>query len=272
MKIYTYIILSLLFIATLLSCEKDVLLNLRSIEPRLVIDAFMQENHPCTVFLTETQDYYDNDYPIPVESAIIILSDNEGNVEELKETSSGIYQSHTIIGMPEKTYTLKVTTGGETYVATSTMPHTVEVESLYIYNIPIGKEDWYSPCLVFDDPKGIDNYYMATLYINGRRLRSPYLFDDEYKDGMRVENILFYAGDNNKDEDLKKGDLVKVEMRTITQSAYNYFVSMNSIASGGGTNPTTNFSGDVLGCFNIYGFSTIDTIVEDNNIYTKQAK
>lgn len=248
------------------SCEKSVDLDLRSIEPRLVIDASIQNDLPCEVILTKTRDYYDNSICPTVSGAVIQITDSDGNSDVLEEVSPGRY---TLLYSPEESaekpktigrtnieYTLSVKVEGVEYVAKATIPPVVSINKLFIYDIAVGDEHYYSPCVVFDDPAYEANYYYYILYVNDMRMRSIYIDDDKFFNGLTSKNrILFFDKEDNMDEELKIGDHVRVEMQSLDKSAYKFYQTLFSVAAGGGTNPTGNFSGDVLGCFKAYGIS-----------------
>lgn len=273
MKKNIYILFTIACSMLFVSCEKIVDLDLRTIDPRLVIDATMQEGNPCIVYLNLTQDYYNNEKSPTVSGGIITLSDDTGNTETLVEIVPGVYTSQEMIGMSNETYTLNVSVKGKTYTAKSTLMETVPIDSLYTYNIEIGKEHFYSPAIIFQDPVGAENYYYSKVFVNGRRLSTVYLSNDEYKNGKIMNDVLFYDRADNNDDDLEIGDEIKVEMRTIDKGAYDYLLSMSySVAAGGATNPISNFSGGVLGWFSAYGLSTREMVIAEDNIFTKTAK
>ncbi|WP_108821172.1 DUF4249 domain-containing protein [Dysgonomonas sp. Marseille-P4361] len=259
--------LLLLFSAIFLfaSCEKEVTLDLKSAEPRLVIDASISDHTPCVVTLSLTQSFYDNDSYDRVSGATVILYDEGMNSEVLEEVGSGYYQSKEpgVVGV---TYFLKVIVDSETYEAEATIPHPVSLDETWIYEVKAGDKSWYSPSVIFNDPKGEKNYYYTKLSINEKPLRTVYLHNDENRDGKRVHRILFFNKEDNDDKNLETGDQIDIEMQSIDYGMYEFLRSWTSF-SGGDANPTTNFSGDVLGCFKAYSSSWISMIVSTDNIY-----
>ncbi|MDR0824164.1 MAG: DUF4249 domain-containing protein [Prevotella sp.] len=247
-----YILLIILFIS-LIACEKIVDVDLSQAEPRNVIDASIKENAPCVVILTQSQAFYNNDPYNRITGAVVELTDDKGNTEVVKESNkeAGIYFS-SMMGEALRTYHLKVTIGGDVYEAKATIPEAVPIDSMYIYDIKMGKDHYYSPCIVFNDPPDVENYYYTMLSVNGKTMKTIYLDDDEFRNGLKVENILFFDKEDNNDEELKVGDQIKVEMQSLDKGMYTFFKSLRSVAAGGATNPLTNFSGGALGCFKAY--------------------
>ena len=268
--IYNYIVI-LVIASFFMSCEEVVNVKLNSAEPRLVIDGSITSGEPCLVFLSMTQSFHDNGAYKRISGATIELTDDTGNREILVESinEKGAYFS-AMLGEANKKYHLKVLVEKGVYEASATIPVVVPIDSIYIYNIRVGKENWYSPTVIFDDPAGIENYYYSSITLNSKLLNTIYLDDDEFQDGVKeVHNILFYDSESNNDEDIKLGDEITVNMQTLDKGMYTFYKSIFSVAAGGATNPITNFSGDVLGCFKAYSSSSKTIIVSESHIYTK---
>lgn len=259
----------IILLLSFISCEEVVNIDLKESDPRLVIDANITDGSPCIISLTESQGFYNNESYKRIGGATIELSDDAGNTETVKETyEKGIYIS-LMTGKTGKTYTLKVSVGGEAYEAKSTIPNAVPIDSIYIYNIKIGKEDWYSPCIIFQDPAKEENYYYTMMYVNGTLMKSIYLNDDQYRNGLTVERILYFDKEDNNDENLKIGDHIRVEMQSLDKGMYTFYKSLYSVAAGGATNPLTNFTGGALGCFKAYEASRKEITISESHIYTK---
>ena len=253
------IILLLLFT----SCEEVINIDLNESEPRLVIDANITNSSPCIIALTESQGFYSDEPYTRISGATIELSDNMGNKEIVKETKEkGIYMSG-------GTYSLNISIENMTYEAKATIPKAIPIDSLYIYNVKVGKENWYSPCITFLDPSEEENYYYTMMYVNGTMMRSIYLNDDEFRNGLITDRILYFDKEDNNDEELKIGDHIRVEMQTLDKGMYTFYKSLYSIAAGGATNPISNFTGGALGCFKAYSSSYKEITISKDHIYTK---
>ncbi len=258
-KAISLFILSLSFFA----CEEMVDLDLRMIEPMNVIDARITEGEPCIVILSKTQDYYNNTPYQYISGAVVSLTDSKGKTEILKKEGSGIYMSNTL-GVVGETYHLKVTIGENVYDASATIPEAVPINRVYIYAIRAGDKSWYNPAINHYDPPGIDNYYYTILSVNEQAMSKIYLHDDEFRDGLEIDRILFFEKEDNNDKDLEYGDHMRAEMQTLDKGTYDYCKSLFSAAEG--SNPVTNVSGGALGCFKAYNTSFGDGYVTDDNI------
>ena len=266
-SIYTVIaVLALSFSA----CEKVVDLDLNSIEPRLVIDASISDGEECKVVLSMTKNYYDNSELDYVSGAQVFISVNGGNEEQLVEAPPGGFYFSSTRGITNETYTVRVVVDGKEYKSTATIPPTVPIDRLFIYNIQLDDKYWFSPCVAFHDPGGIANYYLYTIYVNDRRMKSIYVDDDIYNDGLYHERILPFDDTDNNEEELVYGDNVRVVMESLDIGAFTFYQTLFSVASGGGTNPIGNFTGGVLGCFKAYGASPYEIIISEDNVFTRE--
>lgn len=265
-NIYKFILIISLSILTV-SCEEEATLDLDTNEPRLVIDAVISEGKPCRVNITMTQSFYDNAPYMRVSGATIILTDDTGYSEELKEEYGlpGIYQSSGtgIVGLQ---YSLKVIVDGGIYEASATIPQVVELEEAYIYDMRAGNKSYYSPSVIFQDPEGVKNYYYTRVSVNEKVLSTLYLHNDDSRDGKLIHRILFFDKGANDDKALEGGDNIDIEMQSIDYGMYEFYRSWSSFA-GGNSNPTTNFTGNVLGCFKAYSSSYLSMVVSASSIF-----
>lgn len=264
------LIYSILFISNLFffaSCETEADINLKTATPRLVIDAMIKEAEICKVSLTLTQGFWDQDKPKTISNAIITLKDSKGNKEVLIEDgNSGNYTS-IAKGIIGETYTLCVEVDGEEYQVTEKIPEVVEIESIRTYKIEVGTEVRYFPCITFNDPKGVENYYLYNVFINGRRLLDPHPDDDEYSDGKFREPVLAFNDEENDDKKLEIGDHILVELQSVSKGAHQFYKTIKSPGGSQNSNPTSNFSGNVLGVFNAYSSSMIEMTVTEEDFY-----
>lgn len=256
MKTNIYIKYSSLFFFTLLalfsfiSCEKEIEVDLNSSDPKIVIEALVELDSLATVKITRSQNYnQEGGFPL-VDSAIVTISDNVGNVEVLKQNNKGLYTAKTIKGIEGYTYKLDVNVEGKNYASTSTMPKIVKIDSLYMYNVPAIKAVY--PMIEFQDIPGEKNYYKTVLLINGKRMKMALdVTDDEDRDGYSISFLQTYDKDYNDDQDIMQGDTITVYLQCIDKGAYTYFESLSRI-QGTLNNPTSNIVGGALGYFSAY--------------------
>jgi len=251
-NIFQYIAPALL----LFSCNKEevIQLDLSSAPVQYVIEGSVtDEAKPYSVRITQTVNFdQSNDFPA-VQGALVVISDNAGQVDTLVEKAPGLYETSEVKpGVYGQTYTLQVWIDGNLFMAKSTMPSFVPFDDLSVINLPFGGDNTLVLMPLFKDPPGLGNNYQFVQSNNGKR--QPYIFvtDDRNNDGSQVSSLLIAP-------DLKTniGDSITVEMRNIDRATYKYFVALDA-SNGNGpnasvpANPDNNFEGACLGYFSAY--------------------
>ncbi|RZK41413.1 MAG: DUF4249 domain-containing protein [Hymenobacter sp.] len=258
----------LLALALLLAgtaCEKVVTLDLKTSASQLVFEGNLADDgHPCLVTLSRSTDYTDTNTFQAVRGATITLADNAGGQETLRESAStpGQYAGTTLLGVPGRTYTLRVETGGTAYVATSTLPApVVPFDKLSTQVSAVGTNN-IQAVVDYTDPVGQGNGYLFRQYRNGRLNNTIFLQNDQNTDGKHVSQALRTMGgptsDPNNVNKLVAGDSLRVEMQNVDPNVYEYFRTLNQILTTNPAtattpaNPKSNFSGGVLGYFSAH--------------------
>lgn len=262
MKKYISIFLVICLFA---SCEKEIDLDLDKAGSQIVIEGnISDQSGPYRVRITKTVGFSDpNSFP-PVSGAIVTISDNEGTIDNLTETSSGIYETSIISGKSGNTYTLSVNVEGKEYSAVSTMPEKVSLDAIQFdeFNEP-GETDTYSIVPLFIDPEEFGNNYRFFFKANGIADKSFQVTNDNIGNGGLNQQPFF-------SDDLKfyKGDNVEVTMLCIDLDTYNYYYTLSQIEEsgpGGGatpSNPPNNIIGGALGIFSAYTTETKTAIIQ----------
>ncbi|MBV6440725.1 MAG: hypothetical protein EPGJADBJ_02397 [Saprospiraceae bacterium] len=250
----------------LFSCNKEevIHLDLSNAPAQYVIEGCItDEAKPYSVRITQSVNFDQlNDFPA-VRGALVVISDNAGQMDTLVEKSPGWYETpEAKSGVYGRTYTLQVWINGNLFTAKSTMPHVVPFDVLRVINLPFGGENTLVLSPLFKDPAGLGNNYQFVQSNNGKR--QPYIFvmDDRNNDGSQVSNLLIAP-------DLKTnpGDTITVEMRNIDRATYKYFVALDA-SNGNGpnasvpANPNNNFEGACLGYFSAHTVQRRTLIVE----------
>lgn len=242
-------------VISLFACEDLIDVELRSAEPRIVIEGNVRMDSLARVRITMTKDFSStNDY-LPVKDAVVKLWDDVGNEDILQLNDSGYYVSTTIRGIEKRTYNLSVEHDGVLYTAVSRMPPVVKIDSLTLFEFPM--IDYPTPMVHFMEPKGIENdYYRAIVYVNGKRPGTGYsLINGDYMDGLIVRERLSVRTDNPNDEEdpVKQGDELMVELQSIDEGSYKFWETLMMIENSL-NNPTSNIEGGALGYFCAYSF------------------
>lgn len=247
-----------------LNCQKVVVIDLNQANPKLVIDANITDQAgPYNIILSKSGNYFEPNLTFPpVSNAIVIVSDDLGNIDTLKESSTaGIYKSSTLIGQSGRTYMMNVTSERNKYAAVSSMPQKVYIDSLYYIKRPNSRngEPGYDIYITFKDPPETGNYYRLNVHagyfipsdsVDGRRYR---LYSDKLTNGSEMSERV-RAG-----RLITAGDTISVDLLSIDKATYDYFNTLSDILSSDGAatslapaNPNTNLSNGALGYFAAY--------------------
>lgn len=276
MTILRYLKMSLILVGTItiISCEKVIEVNLREAEPRLVIEGNITTDASRNkVTLTTSGGYFDNSAVQPVKNAVVRVIDENGNSEVLQEVSPGEYYMNSITGSENTKYSIEVEVDGTIFTGEEYLPVAVPIDSLY-YEIddfsPPGNDeegDRYNLKLTLSDPPDTMNFYRIVTYINGELVAgggfSYYrVLEDELIDGLTFTLTI-------RGTEARVTDTVYVELQSIGSNTYLYFEGLNDAVYGGGGpgstpyNPTTNLSGDALGYFGAYSYTSASVIIDD---------
>lgn len=241
-------------VVILSSCEKVIDYELNTTTPRLVIEANVTNNADySSVTLSKSKNFTDNNTFETVSNALVVITDNAGNADTLKEIQPGTYKPTKMMGVPGQTYFLTVEAEGKVYTAESQMPMAVSLDSISFNSISRFGEITVFPAPHYQDPANENNYYRFLEYVNGERSTSIFISNDLLYDGQYVNQSLRSFSDELK---IESGKTVEILMMTIDANVYQYFNSLSQISGGGGpnqsgtpANPLTNISGGALGYF-----------------------
>jgi hypothetical protein len=237
------------------SCEKVIDVDLNKEDPKIVIEGrFTAGETASTVLITRTLNF-DETGPYPtIDNAVVTVIDNLGNAQVLTFSGNGIYTTNGYPIVEGRSYTVSVTVDGTTYTATSTVPSLIEIDTLKILDIAFGPDTIHALIPARYDAAGVANYYQFDIYRNGERVPGIFLQNDDFTDGILVEEPLFA-------EDIESGDTALVNMYCIDQPVFNYFFALLQNETATPANPTSNFSGGCLGYFSARTKHTATVII-----------
>ena len=258
-KKYLYLSAIILLFA---SCDKVITLPIENNDSQVVIEGNITDKlGPYFVKLSRSINLdASNLYPV-IENGTVIISDNTGIKDTLKQVSRGIYMTRLIRGVNGRTYFLEVNVDGKKYTAQSTMPYKVNLDSLRINIFPINGDNQYSIIPVYTDPIELGNSYRFIQKINDTLDNNYNIFNDNLNNG-RINQRPLNGG--NRDITIKLFDMVSVEMQCISKSAHLFFYTLSQqdgAGPGGGTaptNPPNNIVGGALGLFSAHTSQTKD--------------
>jgi hypothetical protein len=261
-----FYLLSIVFMLPLASCEKVIDLDLDDAAKKYVIEGILTDQAgTARVLISRTKSFTeDNSFP-GVSGATVTITETGGATTTLSQTSTGIYEATALIGVSGKTYTLNVSVNGESFSAVCNMPQKINLDTIYVTNEFLFGESRKIVNTVYSDPVGLGNSWRFVQYVNGRKEDQIMIRDDEYSDGRRIANQLFYFTDDedNEADEIKSGDEVMIDMLCIDPVIYRYWWSLfrSSTDIGGQgqatpTNPVTNIKGGALGYFSAHTLQT----------------
>lgn len=216
------------------------------------------------------------------------LYDNNGNIIDTLWLTDpiefshdrGYYKTKHLVGIPGRTYYLKIVSSGKEYKANAYMPPVPTIDSLG-YSKKVSEKDgqeYYVPLLYFAEPQGIKNYYLIQLKdeILSRRYAEDFnwefsILSDEflqpYVNGLNVS-----LGENPRGFEYPiymEGDSIYVELSSLTKNAYEFYkVILQQFKNDGGayqlapSSPPTNISNGGLGYFRASSISIKRTIIK----------
>lgn len=258
----TQLIIAVLLISALfVSCEKEIDVDLNSVPPQLVIEGIVAKDSLAKVKLTKTKDFGENNNYQPVAGANIQISDNAGNTDILTLNSAGWYSTKTLRGVEGRTYKLTVVYDNKTYTSTSKMPPVVKIDSVSMFDFPV--IDYRLPRVHFKDPKGtVNDYYRAKLFINGKYIPTGNeAISTDRSDGIEVVNLFFPDKKKLENEEISKGDKIRVELQSLDKGAYTFFYTLGNMEQSE-NNPTSNITGGALGYFSAYSLDSKEIIAD----------
>lgn len=272
--------------ALLASCEREIDLAPVRAEPKLVVEATIENDQAPVVRLTNSLNFFSTISLAElagsfVHDAVVTMSNGE-RVHVLKEyeqplgAGASLYYYSTdsaslataFDGELGKAYTLTIAAGGQAYTATTTIPKMAKtIESLY-YEEDTHDKDSLKVILYgsFNDPPGLGNYTRYFTSVNDSQFLPGLtsIYDDQVIDGKNYDMQIEKGVDRNSDIDFEnysffhKGDKVVVKFCNVDKAVYDFWRTMeysyNSIGNpfSSPTRVAGNISNGALGYFGGY--------------------
>jgi hypothetical protein len=263
MKQYRYIMISVLSLAFLVSCESEIDIDLPPPETLVVVDGTIENGQYARVAVTKTAPYFDviniaSLSGIFINDAIVYLSD--GTVTDTLTLTIDpnqfppiFYQGNNpaLIGQEWKKYYLTVIALGDTLTSTTTIPGVVPIDSLSWK--PFGNNDSLGLGYVyFKEPDTLGNLYQ----LMAKRQGYPYfvaipgqsISNDQMANGQYIEFTVprpkatpswfnTATGDTTNQGGgilFERGDTISVKLNSIDYNSYLFLKTYNSAAGSFG--------------------------------------
>jgi hypothetical protein len=239
-------------------CKKVIHVNLNDVEKKYVIEGVVTDQPgTCKVLVSQTKNFDDDNSFAGISGAIIQITEQGGVPVLLTETATGVYEAPAVKGTSGKTYSLSVNINGQLFTATSTMPQPVNMDSVFVSSDDVMNKNRKLANVQFKDPPAAGNNYRFVQYVNGVQEKQVFVRNDDLINGNTVVTKLRYGLDDNKDNEINTGDIVKIDMQCIDPAVYKYWYSLNKSATGDASsatpaNPVSNLQGDALGYFSAH--------------------
>jgi hypothetical protein len=230
---------------------------------RLVVDGLVSDQPgPYTVKLSLTANVYSKEVE-SVNNAFVFITDNLGNRDILTRTEAGVYQTDSLVGKVGNTYTLTVIFDGKNYTSSSKMSDGITIDSLgykFQKKTLVFDEGYY--LTVFGTESAEEgNYYRWYVAENDTVDKDITLGDDKFLNST-LENITI-------DRMFELGDKARLEIHSLSEIEYRYYVGLNNIIDGDGglfssppKNPEGNVSNGALGIFRASKVSWKEIIIK----------
>lgn len=283
MKIQWILLLIVSIIAG--GCEKEIDFNLDESDPRLVVEATIENGQPPVVILSQSLNYFSNINPQVLASGFVHNADvflsNSSKTQKLKEYSYKMNNDYTLyyysidstnlgfsfVGELNKQYSLRINYQSNEYAATTAIPGiTKRIDSLWWKPAPSNEDSNKVVAMVrATDPPGFGDYVR---YFTKRNKEPFYpafasVFDDFVIDGTTYElqvdpGINRNAERKEEEHFFNKGDTVIFKLCNIDKATFDFWRTMEySYSSIGNPFATpvkvlSNISNGALGYFGGY--------------------
>ncbi len=239
MKLYIKITV-LLIIASFISCEDVIDVDLQTEEPRLTVEASLDwekgtSGNNQTIKLSTSSEYFDKDRNNAVTNATVIVTNTDTNEEFIfSNQNDGNYTINNFVPIVNNTYTLQIIYNGETYEAMEKLIPVVDIKDVRQSTEKGFDDEALEVNIVFDDPEDEDNFYLFKYKEEGDLLYELEDIDDEFVNGNEVSWWYEKEDEDEDEENFIAGDRVFVEMYGISEGYFNYIRTLIEQSEGVG--------------------------------------
>ncbi len=261
----------------LLSCEKNVILDLSDTEGKyLIVEANIDDSGVRQeVRLRHSTSFYDSGKWFPASDAVVLITDGKKNYYFTQKNShKERYYNYELSSslVTGNKYYLTVHDAGGTYTASSTIKPVPEIDSVttrvnLLSRLGIINEELIDIYIHFENLPDRGNFYLINLYVNDDiQTYTPSqktVINDTHLKGytsMYIRPI--------RRSDLSRGDKITLKMRSISREQYNFYndffsqseLSGNPFAGAPPANIPTNLSEGARGFFQVSSVSSASKI------------
>ena len=234
------------------SCEEILDLDLNSMNPKIVIEADLNDlSNKQSIHISRTVDFDELSSNEPINKASVKVVDRTagGYYDFIAVGSEGEYICSNFKPKAGNSYMLYVQIEEDVYTSECVMPAYIPVDSLGISEDEIFGEKKYSVTLKFNDPANVENFYKYKISVNQNpKFEFAAAFNDKFNDGKFVTHQL-----SDQKNSIELNDTVTVIRSIIDKSVYKFWNDVQSINPGSAApaNPTSNITNGALGYFSV---------------------
>lgn len=216
-----------LFASFLVSCEKVIDISLNSANPKIVIEADLDDLTTRQVIkISRTVDFDMAQPNEPISNAIVSVTDDRNRVYSFQYVNNGNYERINFEPREGRTYMLKVEVDGEVFESTTKMEKYVNIDSIGIIKDEVFDEINYAVNLKFTDPKDVANYYKYSVSVNESPFKFASVFSDKFNDGLYVSHEI-----SDRENSYEVGDTIVIKRSSVTKEVYNFWSEFQMIKS-----------------------------------------
>ena len=230
------------------SCRKIIDIELDEANKRTTIDSKIELGiNNVSARVTKSGNFFGSISNPSLTDATVVLNDGTSDFT-LINIGNGNYELSGFNAVGGQSYSMKVTQGGVTYDANTSIPNLVRIDTILALFQPAStfSEEGYLLNIIFQDPAVASNYYRVELDIAGERYGA-------------IQFPLFGA------DVAQLGDVVTLYLSSIDKQAFDYFTAINAVLSGDAgspANPKSNFNNNALGNFSGFATDTMTIVVQ----------
>ena len=234
------LILPLFFI--LISCEDLIEVDLKTENPRLVIDASINwkkgtSGNQQIIKLTLTSPYFNNEIN-PANNAIVSITDQNNNTFNfIEEGNTGFYVCDNFNCSIGTIYILNISYQDEIYTAYETFKAVSSFDYVEQYEEAGFSGEDYEIKAYFTDPEDETNFYFFEFETDSLSIPELNVYEDRFTNGNQMFGYF-------SDEEVVQGNTITIRNYGVSESFYTYmFVLLQQNNSEGGgpfeTQPAT---------------------------------
>ena len=238
MKLITKIS-SLCLLLALLSCDK---IEDKEFSYTIAVDGWIEEGDVPYIILTQTIPFFSVLDSMAIDDMIIRWAKVSVSNGEFTEILTGridtnyfppfIYRGTYMLGEAGKTYTLKIEYSGKVWEATTTIPQSVDLESIVAKVLP-DNDTLKSIEATFIDPVEEKNFYRFSTKVwnEDKRYIGSLMgnLDDNLFNGKQMTTVVYQGLDMSQKQKLNPyfhvNDTVQVKFTTTTEFGFNYWTT-----------------------------------------------